>query len=210
MSVKLFCDRCGQECKKHWELRVHTDASCLRPDFTRVLCKSCAADIMSLVNPGTDASVAVTGQKAMDREHLIAALKMMQVETGSLVCLGCGHEHNCGVHGCAIIREAVEQLEAMGPAAGKPMTLEQLRDVAHGKIKDSTLQHICDRANEIASPPAHIDREKWKTCYTCRLIERAKETWGRKYKICPNCGRPMTEDAWAEYEKMLRGCSNEP
>lgn len=114
MSVKLFCDRCGQECKKHWELRVHTDASCLRPDFTRVLCKSCAADIMSLVNPGTDASVAVTGQKAMDREHLIAALKMMQVETGSLVCLGCGHEHNCGVHGCAIIREAVAQLEAMG------------------------------------------------------------------------------------------------
>lgn len=110
MSVKLFCDRCGQECKKHWELRVHTDASCLRPDFTRVLCKSCAADIMSLVNPGTDASVATTGQKAMDREHLIAALKMMQVETGSLVCLGCGHEHNCGVHGCAILREAVEAL----------------------------------------------------------------------------------------------------
>lgn len=45
MSVKLFCDRCGPECKKHWELRVHTDASCLRPDFTRELCKSCAADI---------------------------------------------------------------------------------------------------------------------------------------------------------------------
>ena len=146
----------------------------------------------------------------MERKQLLDALRRMQVETGSLVCLGCGQEHNCGVHGCAIIREVVAQLEAMGPAAGKPMTLEQLRDVAHGKIKDSTLQHICDRANEIASPPAYIDREKWKTCYTCRLIERAKETWGRKYKICPNCGRPMTEDAWAEYEKMLRGCSNEP
>lgn len=128
----------------------------------------------------------------MERKQLLDALRRMQVETGSLVCLGCGHEHNCGVHGCAIIREAVAQLEAMGPAAGKPMTLEQ------------------HSANGIASPSAHIDREKWKTCYTCRLIERAKETWGRKYKICPNCGRPMTEDAWAEYEKMLRGCSNEP
>ncbi len=135
MSVKLFCDRCGQECKKHWELRVHTDASCLRADFTRVLCKSCAADIMSLVNPGTDASVATTGQKAMDREHLIAALKMMQVETGSLVCLGCGHEHNCGVHGCAILREAVEQLEEQHFDASEPLTAEQLRKMHFARVQ---------------------------------------------------------------------------
>lgn len=46
----------------------------------------------------------------MERNQLLAALRKMQVETGSLVCLGCGHEHNCGVHGCAIIREAVAQL----------------------------------------------------------------------------------------------------
>ena len=50
----------------------------------------------------------------MERNQLIDALQKMQVETGSLVCLGCGHEHNCGVYGCAIIREAVAQLEAMG------------------------------------------------------------------------------------------------
>lgn len=117
MSVKLFCDRCGQECKKPWELRFHTDASCLRSDFTRLLCKSCAADIMSLVNPGTDVSAAGTGRKATDRDHLIDALKMMQVETGSLVCLGCGYEHNCSIHGCAIIREAVKALEALEPQA---------------------------------------------------------------------------------------------
>ena len=46
----------------------------------------------------------------MERNQLIDALRRMQVETGSLVCLGCGREHNCGVHGCAIIREAVEAL----------------------------------------------------------------------------------------------------
>lgn len=46
----------------------------------------------------------------MERKQLLDALRRMQVETGSLVCLGCGHEHNCGVHGCAIIREAVEAL----------------------------------------------------------------------------------------------------
>lgn len=43
----------------------------------------------------------------MERKQLLDALRRMQVETGSLVCLGCGQEHNCGVHGCAIIREAV-------------------------------------------------------------------------------------------------------
>lgn len=46
----------------------------------------------------------------MERKKLLAALKQLKVETGRLACLGCGYEHNCGIHGCAIIREAVEQL----------------------------------------------------------------------------------------------------
>ena len=33
------------------------------------------------------------------------------------------------------------------------LTLEQLRESPHGKIKDSTLESICNRANEIASRP---------------------------------------------------------
>ena len=34
-----------------------------------------------------------------------------------------------------------------------PLTLEHLRESPHGKIKDSTLESICNRANEIASRP---------------------------------------------------------
>lgn len=49
----------------------------------------------------------------MTKHELIAALKRLKVETGSLVCLGCGCEHNCGIHGCAILRAAVDALEAM-------------------------------------------------------------------------------------------------
>ena len=49
----------------------------------------------------------------MTRDELIAALKRLKVETGSLVCFGCGHEHSCGIHGCAILRTAVDALEAM-------------------------------------------------------------------------------------------------
>lgn len=48
----------------------------------------------------------------MTKPELIAALRRLKVETGSLVCLGCGHEHSCGIHGCTILREAVAALEA--------------------------------------------------------------------------------------------------
>ena len=40
----------------------------------------------------------------MTTNKLIKALHRLKVETGSIACLGCGHEHNCGIHGCAIIR----------------------------------------------------------------------------------------------------------
>lgn len=48
-----------------------------------------------------------------DRE-LIASLRRLKVQTGSLVCLGCGREHNCGIHGCAILREAIAFVEKAG------------------------------------------------------------------------------------------------
>ena len=47
----------------------------------------------------------------MDTKELIEALNRLKVETGSLACMGCGHEHSCSIHGCAIIREAVKKLE---------------------------------------------------------------------------------------------------
>lgn len=47
----------------------------------------------------------------MTTNKLIKALQRLKVETGSIACLGCGHEHNCGIHGCAIIREAAEKLD---------------------------------------------------------------------------------------------------
>lgn len=47
----------------------------------------------------------------MNLTELIKALKRLKVETGSLACMGCGHEHNCDIHGCAIIRAALEALE---------------------------------------------------------------------------------------------------
>lgn len=46
-------------------------------------------------------------------ESLADALLRAKVQTGSLACLGCGYEHNCGIHGCALIGKAVEVLRAV-------------------------------------------------------------------------------------------------
>ncbi len=54
----------------------------------------------------------------MDTATLVSALQGLKVQTGSLACLGCGHEHNCGIHGCAIIREAIERISSIQIAFG--------------------------------------------------------------------------------------------
>lgn len=48
----------------------------------------------------------------MDYQKTMRALKRLRVETGSLACFGCGHEHNCSTQGCAILRNAVGLMEA--------------------------------------------------------------------------------------------------
>lgn len=115
--------------------------------------------------------------------------------------------------------------EQRGWTAGEPLTLEQLRGAPHGKIRDKTLQHICVRANELAqahSPAAHIDLEKWEPCKECerRNCDNCKyddflpsfepckscydaKQWKPAQKFCPWCGRPLTDEAWAELAKRI-------
>lgn len=50
----------------------------------------------------------------MTTYELIKALTRMKSETGSLAdspfCPVCGHENNCDVYGCAVIREAIDRI----------------------------------------------------------------------------------------------------
>lgn len=51
-----------------------------------------------------------------DKKTLLDALRGLKVQTGSLVCLGCGYEHNCSTQGCAILRK-VEEFVMLSPLA---------------------------------------------------------------------------------------------
>ena len=47
----------------------------------------------------------------MTNEEIVKWLRSKKVETGSLLCLGCGYERNCGIHGCAVMRAAADAME---------------------------------------------------------------------------------------------------
>lgn len=48
--------------------------------------------------------------KPVKVEQIIDLLRNTKVETGSLMCFGCGYEHHCGIHGCAIMNMAADRL----------------------------------------------------------------------------------------------------
>ena len=46
-------------------------------------------------------------------KDVLRALRRLKVETGSLACFGCFREYNCGIHGCAILRDAIALIEEL-------------------------------------------------------------------------------------------------
>lgn len=64
-----------------------------------------------------------------------------------------------------------------------------------------------------AGEPFHIDRSKWEYCLTCRDLQYLPHEMCADVKMpggseigasfCPWCGRPLTEEAWAELERRV-------
>lgn len=68
----------------------------------------------------------------MTREMITKRLREMAVETGGLNCLGCGFEHNCGIHGCAVLKTAAEMIEN-APPVGRCGTCRWFADNNRGE-----------------------------------------------------------------------------
>lgn len=76
-------------------------------------------------------------------DKIVGALHQLSVETGSLACMGCGREHNCGTHGCAILRTSanlheqqqtrIAELEAQ-LAASQRETQAAVEDLENAEI----------------------------------------------------------------------------
>lgn len=59
---------------------------------------------------------------------------------------------------------------------------------------------VCGIPAAYAYPPARIDREKWELCMWC--VPNGQ--FGLN-NYCSACGRPLTEEAWAELERRVCG-----
>lgn len=101
----------------------------------------------------------------MRRKDLIKALDHLKIETGSIACLGCGHEHNCGTQGCAIIRAAAEELASA-----------DVRPVVRGHWV----------------PIDDFPHEDWE-CDVCGAQLWGDEYIPHTFKFCHNCGADMRE-----------------
>ena len=91
-------------------------------------------------------------------QEIAEKLRDMAVNTGTLNCLGCGFEHNCSVHGCAVLKQAAELISQ----PNEPLTLEQLRqmdgrpvwivehpDWGHWELSADAEDYIADRDQDL-------------------------------------------------------------
>lgn len=61
-----------------------------------------------------------------------------------------------------------------------------------------------EKGMEAIKEPLRLDKSRWKECPYCPT---EKSWYGRpKYvRFCPVCGRPLTDEAWAELERRING-----
>lgn len=84
-----------------------------------------------------------------------------------------------------------------------------------------------ERSCKVNGIARKIDREKWEPCEHCKPSKNALDRWGphqfpiddgaiyyydvddgwegEEINFCPWCGRPLTEEAWAELERRVCG-----
>ncbi len=56
-----------------------------------------------------------------------------------------------------------------------------------------------------AQQSVKLDRSRWEGCRFCGDEEVVNFLLAKKEKFCPYCGRPLTEEAWAELERRIGG-----
>lgn len=157
----------------------------------------------------------------MKLDELIEALRRLKVETGSLACLGCGHEHNCSTQGCAILREAVEAVESLRlhesfldcrfVKPGDPafpigaFAIPKFEERAFLKLGDTyfmPLFQVLDVIFEVTPENGHwvteeeaIEKDDYSLRDTCSVCGHCDWdcTESKNFNFCPNCGAKMDD-----------------
>lgn len=52
-----------------------------------------------------------------------------------------------------------------------------------------------------------LDRKRWNSCEYCKDKDVRKFLEASSIKYCKFCGRPLTDEAWAELERRIGRCN---
>lgn len=113
------------------------------------------------------------------------------------------------------------------------MTIEEALDILENgnwfsyvdnNAPQSTVSKVAEAINTLARniriTHGHINREKWEPCELCSgkhlqtvgfddriylCSGNSKPPENERFRFCPSCGRPLTDQAWDELEKRMRG-----
>lgn len=129
----------------------------------------------------------------MRDQELVSAIRRLKVETGSLACMGCGHARNCGVSGCAVMREAADRIANQRThIAALQMEIEKLRGQM-GEPKDP----------EKAEHPT-----KTRQSVFLELFPEAALAKDGVLTICPNTFSPVYKDERGQCKLPYAECDN--
>lgn len=141
----------------------------------------------------------------MDLKETLAALERLKVETGSLVCLGCGHEHSCSTHGCAIIRKATELIKIMEDTFPEPALLElaaQYLNTTPDHLRKWTQAEQDGRLVDYV--PGDTVYDRFGVAWEVTSAEILQFDGQRRYLY--RCGHPGTSDYCALYSDEILTC----
>lgn len=137
----------------------------------------------------------------MRTNDLLQALARLRVETGSLACLGCGHEHNCSTHGCAILRAAADLIERLTAENvvlpdGQASAIESLRKEIEWKDTVIALAQRKQAEAEAERDAALADIADARSCKTCKYACDTRDCSSCKSKTCKCRECHLDKNAW--------------
>lgn len=60
-------------------------------------------------------------------------------------------------------------------------------------------------ASALRSQSVKLNRSPWEECGQCKPGGQLELVVDCEWSYCPYCGRPLTEEAWAELERRIGG-----
>lgn len=113
----------------------------------------------------------------------------------------------------AILQESLRQNKAIEES---PNVFFSSKNIVGGALKNirrrTTALEMAIDALRTQQTPAKLDRSRWKGCYLCKdatylggdvCVSGTHYVGVSEFDFCPNCGRPLTEEALAELERKI-------